>query len=77
MLPDELPLRDPLENPPPDPPRALAKDRLGTRTREHTMHAAINLVVFKTGFLSLDVEINHVPGDILPGIGEENPRFVR
>src|SRR5574340_48778 len=77
MLPDELPLRDPLENPPPDPPRAFAKDTVGTPTRDNARHAAMSLVVFKAGSLSLDIEINHVPGDILPGMGEENLRFVR
>ncbi|CAE6787657.1 conserved hypothetical protein [Nitrospira defluvii] len=52
MLPDELPPRDPLENPPPDPPRAFAKDKVGTPTRAHTRQAAISFVVFTLCILS-------------------------
>jgi hypothetical protein len=47
MLPDEPLLRDPLENPPPDPPRAFAKEIVGTPTNITTRHAARSLVVFK------------------------------
>jgi len=61
MLPDELPPRDPLEKPPPDPPRAFAKETVGIPTRDNTIIAAMNLVVFKAGSLSLDIEINHSP----------------
>ena len=53
MLPDE-PLLRPLENPPPDPPRAFAKEIVGTPTRDNTRHAAINLVVFKRYVLSIE-----------------------
>ncbi len=56
MLPEEPPLRDPLENPPPDPPRAFAKEMVGMPTNDNTMNAAMNLVIFKTGFLSLEFE---------------------
>jgi hypothetical protein len=53
MLPDDPPLRDPLENPPPDPPRALAKERVGIPTIDNTMNAAMNLVIVKaSSFLS-------------------------
>jgi hypothetical protein len=55
MLPDELLLRAPLENPPPDPPRAFAKEIVGTPTNINTRPAAISLVVFKLDILSLDV----------------------
>ena len=54
MLPEELPLREPLENPPPDPPRAFAKETVGTPTRVKIMDAAMSFVVFKTGFLSIE-----------------------
>ncbi len=54
MLPEALLLRDPLEYPPPDPPLAFAKDRVGTPIRENTMVAAMSFVVFKTSFLSMD-----------------------
>jgi hypothetical protein len=53
MLP-EPPLRDPLENPPPDPPLALASDRVGTPIRDNTMHAAMSLIVVNTGVLSME-----------------------
>ena len=56
MLPEELPPRDPLENPPPDPPRAFAKEIVGTPTKDNTRHAAINLVVFKRYVLSMERE---------------------
>jgi hypothetical protein len=58
MLP-EPPPREPLENPPPDPPLAFAKETVGTPMRENTIHAAMNLVVFKTDFLSIDVAVTH------------------
>jgi len=52
----ELPLpRDPPENPPP-PPRAFAKEMVGAPIRTQTMHAAMTLVVFKLGSLSIDVD---------------------
>jgi hypothetical protein len=54
MLPEEPPLRDPLENPPPDPPRAFAREMVGMPTRDNTMNAAMSLVVFNTSFLSLE-----------------------
>jgi hypothetical protein len=54
MLPEALLLRDPLEYPPPEPPLAFAKDRVGTPIRENTMVAAMSFVVFKTSFLSMD-----------------------
>ena len=54
MLP-EPPPRDPLEKPPPDPPLAFAKEMAGTPMRDNAIHAAMNFVVFKTSFLSLDV----------------------
>jgi hypothetical protein len=54
MLPEALPLRDPLEYPPPEPPLAFAKDRVGTPIRESTTVAAMSFVVFKTSFLSMD-----------------------
>lgn len=54
MLPEEPPLRDPLENPPPDPPRAFAKEMVGMPTKDNTMNAAMSLVIFKAGFLSLE-----------------------
>jgi hypothetical protein len=54
MLPEALLLRDPLEYPPPEPPLAFAKDRVGTPIREITMVAAMSFVVFKTSFLSMD-----------------------
>jgi len=72
MLPDELPPRDPLENPPPDPPRALAKERVGTPIRDTAITAAMSLVVVKTGSFSLGIAIDHRPVTILPGMGEEN-----
>jgi len=53
MLPDELPPREPLENPPP-PPRAFAKEIVGTATNVSTRHAAMSLVVFKLDILSLN-----------------------
>jgi hypothetical protein len=53
MLP-EPPLREPLENPPPDPPRAFAKERVGTPMRQNTMNAAMILVVFNTRILSME-----------------------
>jgi hypothetical protein len=53
MLPEALLLRDPLEYPPPEPPLAFAKDRVGTPIRENTMVAAMSFVVFKTSFLSM------------------------
>lgn len=56
MLPEEPPLRDPLENPPPDPPRAFAKDRVGTPTRAITRHAAMSLVVFKLNSFLLTIK---------------------
>ena len=46
----------PLENPPPDPPRAFAKEMVGTPTKDNTRHAAINLVVFKRYVLSMERE---------------------
>jgi len=55
MLLPVLPLRDPLEYPPPDPPRAFAKERVGTPIRDNTMVAAISFVLFKVRFLSIDV----------------------
>jgi hypothetical protein len=63
MLP-EPPLRAPLEKPPPDPPRAFAKEAVGAPMRDNTIHAAMSLVVFKTVFLSLDVTGHSV--DSLP-----------
>jgi len=66
MLPEELPPRDPLENPPPDPPRAFANERVGTPTRANTRHAAMNFVVFKLDILSLDVA-RDVRSDLNPG----------
>jgi hypothetical protein len=58
MLPEELLPREPLENPPPDPPRALAKEMVGRPTKDKTRHAAMSFVVFKLFILSLDVRIN-------------------
>jgi hypothetical protein len=55
MLPEAPLLLEPLEYPPPDPPFALAKDTVGTPIRDNTMHVAMSFVVFKTGFLSVDV----------------------
>jgi hypothetical protein len=52
MLPEEPPPRGPLENPPPDPPRAFAKEMVGIPTIDNTMNAAISFVIFKAGFLS-------------------------
>ena len=49
----EPPLRDPLENPPPDPPLALANERVGTPIRDNAMHAAMSLVGVNTGVLSM------------------------
>lgn len=49
----EPPLRDPLENPPPDPPLALAKERVGTPIKDNAMQAAMSLVVVVTGVLSM------------------------
>jgi hypothetical protein len=57
MLPEEPPLRDPLEKPPPDPPRAFAKEMVGSPTIDNTMNAAMSFVVFKAGFLSLEFTI--------------------
>jgi hypothetical protein len=54
MLPEALLLRDPLEYPPPEPPLAFAKDRVGTPIRENTMVAEMSFVAFKTSFLSMD-----------------------
>ena len=78
MLPDE-PLLRPLENPPPDPPRAFAKEIVGTPTRDNTRHAAINLVVFKRYVLSierLNVKIRLEPEVILTAMPEENLHFL-
>lgn len=55
MLLPVLPLRDPLEKPPPDPPRAFAKERVGTPIRDNTMVAAMSFVLFKASVLSIDV----------------------
>jgi hypothetical protein len=52
MLP-EPPVRDPFENPPPDPPLALANEKVGTPTRDNARHAAMSLVVVVTGVLSM------------------------
>ena len=53
MLPEEPPLREPLENPPPDPPRAFAKEMVGMPTKDNTMNAAMSFVMFKASFLSI------------------------
>lgn len=76
MLPEEFPLREPLENPPPDPPRAFAKETVGTPIRDNTRHAAMTLVVFKLGILSLDDRMNREHPIILPAMLEENLRFI-
>lgn len=76
MLPEELLPREPLENPPPDPPRAFAKETVGTPIRDNTRHAAMTLVVFKLGILSLDDRMNRERPIILPAMTEENLRFV-
>lgn len=76
MLPEELPPREPLENPPPDPPRAFAKETAGTPIRENTRHAAMILVVFKLDILSIDDGMNRERPIILPAMTEENLRFV-
>lgn len=55
MLLPVLPLRDPLEYPPPDPPRAFAKERVGAPIRDNTMVAAMSCVLFKASVLSIDV----------------------
>ena len=57
MLPGAPLLLEPLEYPPPypPPPRALAKDTVGTPIREITIIAAMSFVVFKIRFLSIDV----------------------
>jgi hypothetical protein len=52
MLP-EPPLRDPLENPPPDPPLAFAKETVGMPMSDSTIDKAISLVVVNTGVLSI------------------------
>jgi len=56
MLPEEPLLLEPLEYPPPDPPLAFAKETVGTPIRDNAMHAAMSLVVFKIGFLSINVQ---------------------
>jgi hypothetical protein len=48
MLPEALLLRDPLEYPPPDPPRAFARETAGVPMRAATMHDAMTFVVFKS-----------------------------
>jgi hypothetical protein len=48
-------LPEPLEYPPPDPPLAFAKEKVGTPIRENTRVAAMSFVLFKTSFLSIDV----------------------
>jgi hypothetical protein len=65
MLLPVLPLRDPLENPPPDPPRAFAKERVGTPIRDNTMVAAMSFVLFKASVLSIDVR-NQSRRDLYP-----------
>jgi hypothetical protein len=51
MLP-EVPLLLEPEYPPPDPPRAFAKERVGTPIRDSMIVAAMSFVVVKTHFLS-------------------------
>src|SRR5574338_1653338 len=61
MLP-EPPVRDPFENPPPDPALALANETVGTPIRDNAMHAAMSLVVVVTGVLSM----KEVSGSMTP-----------
>ncbi len=75
MLPDEPPLRDPLEKPPPDPPRAFAKETVGIPTRDNTMHAAMSFMLFKVGSLSIEFAIDDIHESILPAMDEENLTF--
>ena len=76
ILPEEAPLREPPEYPPPDPPRAFAKETVGTPIRDNTRHAAMTLVVFKLDILSIDDRMNRERSIILPAMTEENLRFV-
>jgi hypothetical protein len=57
MLPGALLLLEPLEYPPPypPPPRALAKERVGSPIRAITTIAAMSFVVFKISILSIDL----------------------
>ncbi len=79
MLPAEPPLRDPLEKPPPDPPRAFAKETVGIPTRDKTMHAEMNFVIFKAGFLSIEFAIDDLRFTILilSAMDEENLTFAK
>lgn len=76
MLPDE-PLRDPLENPPPDPPRAFANEIVGAPTNSSTRPAAMSLVVFKV--LSFPGQSSHCPLEhsvILSGMSGEHQEVI-
>jgi hypothetical protein len=56
MLPGAPLLREPLEYPPPyPPPRALAKERLGSPIRAITIIAAMSFVAFMLSVLSIEV----------------------
>ena len=75
MLLPVLPLRDPLEKPPPDPPRAFAKERVGTPIRDNTMVAAMSFVLFKARFLSIDVRNQHAGTCILTVLAPRKPKI--
>lgn len=75
ILPDEPLLREPLEYPPPDPPLAFAKEMVGTPIRDNAMHAAMSLVVFKTGFLSIDVVVVQTRRGILAVMASRKPKI--
>lgn len=75
MLLPVLPLRDPLEYPPPDPPRAFAKERVGAPIRDNRMVAAMSFVLFKAvSFLSMS-RINHAEILILTGSASRKPNI--
>jgi hypothetical protein len=52
MLIEEFPPRDPLENPPPDPPLAFANERVGIPMSAATRQTVMSVERFNMGFLS-------------------------
>ena len=76
MLPEAPLLLEPPEYPPPNPPPlALAKDTVGTPISEITIIAAMSFVVFKTGFLSIDVAISQILSITVADTVPKNLRF--
>jgi hypothetical protein len=71
---EEFPPRDPLEYPPPDPPRAFANERVGIPISAATIQTVMSFELFDMGFLSQQGDSLWQAQEYPSSFGERKPK---